>query len=82
VKKETLKFDLDFCKKKMYLHRTLIETGSTNLYNNPFKQLTTRVFFFFMPVHFFSRQYPTNGNFMSDWVYEPGKKMNTLLCND
>jgi hypothetical protein len=34
----------------MYLHRTLIETGSTNLYNNPFKQLTTRGFFFLVSI--------------------------------
>jgi hypothetical protein len=37
----------------MYLHRTLIETGSTNLYNNPFKQLTTRGFFFLCQSTFF-----------------------------
>ena len=47
----------------------------------PFKQLITR---FFLSVHSFSRQYPTNGNvrlgLLITHVIE--KKMNTLLFND
>ena len=47
-----VQFDLEFWLNKLYLHRQLIETGSTNFYIAPFKQLIT-CYFFFKSVHSF-----------------------------
>ena len=78
-----VQFDLEFWLNKLYLLRGLIETGSTNFYIAPFKQLITCCFFF-KSAHSFSRQYPTNGNvrlgFIRNYIIE--NKMNTLLFND